>query len=175
MEEQSRTKRGRVLSLPAALIAGSVVFSAVMVLNAAFGPERLSSLELMLYQVIIFLLGLTGSYLFGQESAQAAAREIVRPHAVSAFRRVVSLYEALGRFTVSIEERRSQLTRVANKADGSVPIPLVDASLDLLITQVTEQIGTANDAVADWRDIVPDEVERISRELRARREGSRSD
>jgi hypothetical protein len=42
-----------------------------------------------------------------------------------------------------------------------VVIEHIDSSLDVLAAQVLEQIGTANDAMEDWRDLVPEEVAEI--------------
>jgi hypothetical protein len=44
-----------------------------------------------------------------------------------------------------------------------IPLDQVIAALDLLFVQINEQIGTADDAMEDWRDIVPDEVAELER------------
>ncbi len=55
--------------------------------------------------------------------------------------------------------------------DASVPQLMNDiAVLDLLFVQINEQIGTADDAMEDWRDIVPDEVAELERRGRERKE-----
>jgi hypothetical protein len=38
--------------------------------------------------------------------------------------------------------------------------------MNALRSQVIEQVGTASDAMADWRDIVPEEVEKIEKRIR---------
>lgn len=144
------------------LAALAVVLSTSAVITAIV--RDLTALELTLFQVISLSLGLTGSYVFGRYSAHEAAREVIRPHARSAFRRVLSHYGALQRYAVALEERSDVLTRISKNHGGSVPIEHVEAALALLSAQVIEQIGTAGDAMEDWKDLVPDEVEKIERQ-----------
>lgn len=157
------------------LIGGSVVFVVAMLVYSAMKDPPLTEVELLLFQIVIFGLGMAGSYLFGRSSAEQAARDVVRPHAISAFRRVVSLYEALRRFVVTIENQRSRLVGGPfASSDERIPSVQVDSAMELFIVQITEQIGTANDAVDDWRDIVPDEVERVEKALQQRRQAEES-
>jgi hypothetical protein len=158
-QPRTEVRRGRWLGF--GLVAIAVVVSAGTVITAM--DRALTTLELTLFQVISLSLGLTGSYVFGRYSAHAAARDVIRPHARSAFRRVLSLYGALQRYAVAVEERRAVLTEISRNHDGSVPIQHVETALALLSAQVIEQIGTAGDAMEDWRDLVPDEVEKIER------------
>ena len=146
--------------LPGALIIIlGVVFSVLMV-SATGNKQDLTPREATLFQAISHGLGVVGSFVIGNKSARAAAQDVVRPHARSAFRRIVSLYRALGRFSDEIESRRIFLRSVGDET-GKVDGAHIEAALDLLLVQVTEQIGTANDAMDDWRDLVPDEVQAI--------------
>lgn len=140
-----------------ALVIAAVFFSLLTVREA--DEANLSDLELTLYQSITLLLGLLGSFWVGRKSVRAAAEDVIRPHARSAFRRLLSLYRALARLQASVDTRRAFLWRVAE--GQAVSLDHVEAALDLLATQVSEQIGTANDAMEDWRDLVPDEVQEI--------------
>ena len=74
---------------------------------------------------------------------------MIKPHARSAFRRVVSLYGGLSHLASMLDSAR----RSTNPESPCGPI------LDSLEAVVVEQIRTANDAMADWSDIVPDDVE----------------
>ena len=74
--------------------------------------------------------------------------ELISPHARSAFRRVTALYNSLYRLSTRIERLNS------DKPDNR---------LDLIQALVDEQIATGQDAIEDWRDIVPEEVEEIER------------
>jgi hypothetical protein len=109
-----------------------------------------------LLQAITLVLGVSASYLFGRRSARNAAEQIISPHAKSAFRRVLSLFQAFGRLRESVEVLSQE---IGDKAESDqVSVAYVELALKLLRTQILEQIGTANDAMEDWRDMVPDEV-----------------
>ena len=104
--------------------------------------RSMSAVENTLFQVLILGTGLLGSYIFGKTSAKAGAL----PHARAAFRRVLALYNSLYRLSEKIEEL---------KEEGP------DNRLDLIQALVNEHIATGQDAIDDWRDIVPEEVKEI--------------
>lgn len=113
----------------------------------------LTTLELGLFQLLVLATGLLGSYIFGKSSARAGAMDVIKPHARAAFRRVMALYNSLYRLSDRIEELKRE--------DA-------DTRLDLIQALVNEQIETGQDAMEDWRDIVPEDVEEIrNRSLRA--------
>lgn len=104
----------------------------------------LTSLENTLLQVFSLALGLIGSFQFGKQSAREAAKDMIKPHARSAFRRLVSLYESLSRVGFEIE--------------GSKQLNSPEVTIAKLEAIVVEQLATADDALEDWNDIVPEEV-----------------
>lgn len=104
--------------------------------------------EVALFQIVILITGLLGSYIFGKNAAKAGATEVIKPHARAAFRRVTALYNSLYRLSAKIEQL---------KEEGP------DHRLELIQTLVHEHIATGQDAMEDWRDIVPEEVEHIER------------
>ena len=110
--------------------------------------RRTSPVENALFQLLISWIGLLGSYISGKNSARAGALDVVKPHARAAFRRVTSLYRSLYRLSGKIEELK----------EGKP-----DSRLDLVQALVNEQIVTGQDAMEDWRDIVPEEVAEIER------------
>ena len=131
------------------LIALAVFVSAVSVSQAS--SRRLSDLENIQFQIIIMFIGIAGSYLLGGVTAREAAMDIVRPHAKSAFRRVVSLYESLRRLLYTMEKLKTSL-------DGNhQAIEAIERFQDL----VTEQLSTSGDTIEDWSDLVPDEVAKL--------------
>ena len=134
------------------LIGASVVVALFFFVAAMF--RNLTGLENVLLQIFSLGIGLIGSYVLGRESAKEAAKDLVKPHARSAFRRLLSLYRSLSRLALAI-----QSARTANNSDQ-----ISSAVLDKLEGIVIEQIATADDALEDWRDIVPEDVE----ELRAK-------
>ena len=102
--------------------------------------------ETVLFQVVILVAGLLGSYMYGKNAAAEAARDVIRPHARSAFRRVFSLYKSLYNLSDRIE---------AMRRDDP------DPRLDVIQTTVDEQITAGQDALEDWRDIIQDDVDEI--------------
>jgi hypothetical protein len=116
--------------------------------------RTLSSVEGILWQVFVLTAGLSGSFTFGRQSAEKTAREIIKPHARSAFRRLVSLYESLSRASSEIRS----LNDSASPEDYRVTFAKLDAI-------VIEQLTAADDALEDWRDIVPEDVEELKQKL----------
>ena len=106
--------------------------------------------EVLLFQMGILVSGLLGSYIFGRNSPLAMASDMIKPHARSAFRRVTALYDSLYRLSGRIEELKVQ---------GN------DHRLDLVQALVNGQIRTGQDAMEDWRDIIPEEVEQVERRM----------
>lgn len=127
------------------LFAPSLAAAVAFVILASF--RQPTATEVALFQVLILITGLLGSYIFGRDSARAGAMEVVRPHARAAFRRVTALYNSLYRLSERIEEL---------KDDDD------DHRLDLIQALVHEHISTGQDAVEDWRDIIPEEVIQIA-------------
>jgi hypothetical protein len=152
--------------IPVAAVLLGVGTAVYMIVTS--GSRQLSQREMTLFQIIELGLGLYGAFFVGQRAARDAGGDLVRMHARPAFRRLLSLYEALGRLQASIGERRAFINRVANQADATVDIVHVEAQLDVLDVQVIGDLATANDAMEDWRDLVPDEVQKLEAIARSR-------
>ena len=133
---------------PALLIFVSISISVILAYIAT--KRTLSSLESTLWQIFVFASGLAGSFIFGRQSAREAAREMIKPHARSAFRRLLSLYHSLSRAATAIES--------AQISDSREDYQVALARLEEIIT---EQLSTADDALEDWRDVVPEDVEEL--------------
>lgn len=129
-------------------VSAAIIIAAMFVIVSSF--RSLSSLENTLLQVFSLGLGLVGSYVIGKESSLEAARQMVKPHARSAFRRLVSLTHSLSRLVQTMREIRPGVSN-----QESVVI------LDRLESVVVEQIATAADALEDWRDILPEEIKAL--------------
>ena len=130
----------------------------VSALFAYIAATRVSTnLESVLFQVFTLCTGLTGSFIFGRQSASDAAKAIIRPHARSAFRRLLSLYSSLRRVALAIE---------GCKSPAEYPTTL--ATLKAI---VVEQLATADDSLEDWVDIVPEEVQELREKLLTARDG----
>ena len=135
------------------LIGVSILALSGLVYIAA--TRNLSGLESVLMQIISLAIGIGVSFFVGRQSAQKAANEIIKPHARSAFRRLVSLYRRLQRAATTIEAAQGL------EADEDHEVAL--AKLEVI---VSAQLMTADDALEDWRDIVPEDVNEIHQKLR---------
>ena len=118
--------------------------------------ENLTSLESVLLQFISLAIGCGVSFFVGRRSVSDAAKEIIKPHARKAFRRLVSLYRSLSRAANAIKSAQD------NESPENQRVTL--AKLDAI---VTEQLATADDALEDWNDIVPEDVEELKQKLQS--------
>ncbi len=131
-----------------ALLITSVVVASLFVYTAT--SRILTPLESVILQLFTLLAGLGGSFIFGRQSAREAAREIIKPHARSAFRRLLSLYQSLSRVATTIESSQNFESPVENQV-----------TLAKLEAIVVEQLASADDAIEDWKDIVPEDVKEL--------------
>jgi hypothetical protein len=113
-----------------------------------------TAVEQALLRLLSLSFGLGGAYVLGRRSARDAARELMQPHARSAFRRLLSLYFSLGRVAQHIDLLR---------AEGGETN--AESGYRILHAIVTEQLATAGDALEDWRDIVPEDVAELEARL----------
>ncbi len=130
-----------------------------LLLMALFGYQAtkrpLTEIEAYGFQVLSLLIGLSGSYIFGRRLSKDTIKELVEPHARSAFRRLVSLYRSISRVAQTIE----------GNDDDQLKMAIIKAI-------VIEQIGTAGDALEDWRDLVPESVEELRGKLKQEMSGN---
>ena len=126
--------------------------------------RSMTTLENVFLQVLSLVIGIGVSLYISKQSAEKTAREIIKPHARSAFRRLVSLYESLSRASNEIQS--------INNLESPEDYKVLVAKLD---TIVTEQLSTADDALEDWNDIVPDDVEELRENLENRIQGGIDD
>lgn len=140
---------------PILLVCFSIGISIVLAYTAT--KRTLTVFESSIWQIFVFTAGLAGSFIFGRQSAKEAAKEIIKPHARSAFRRLVSLYESLSRASTEIQS--------TNNLESPEDYKVLIAKLD---TIVTEQLNAADDALEDWRDIVPEDVEELKQNLESK-------
>ena len=145
--------------LPNAII---VILAAACIALAVFvvitsSKRALTSLEATLLQVVILGTGVWSTYLFSQKAARMAAK----PHARSAFRRVTSLYAGLFYLKKVIDLHRVRETEAPTQV-----VAVIEAVVD-------QQVNTVADALEDWRDIVPEEVADLERQLGEGRENRR--
>lgn len=155
---------------PVGWVGPLVLIAAVLV--AVFkiweaGQRTLSQTDLALFDALTLVLSVVGSVTIGGELQERHARQLIGPHGRSAFRRAASLYTALSRFRHQIGKEREVLAAAADE-DGRVATAMVDMALDVFETQVGEQVQAANDAMEDWRDVIPEYIAAMERELEGR-------
>lgn len=137
------------------LVFLSLGFSVAFVIVAAH--RRLTDLENVLLQIITLALGLVGSYVMGEASARENAQDMIKPHAKSAFRRLLSLYGSLGRLLQAMGREKKKVT------DNHQAVAIIQLFEDL----VAEQLYTSGDALEDWSDVVPEELAALKAKLPA--------
>lgn len=112
--------------------------------------RSLSGLEAIFLQFFLFSVGLLGSYIFGLHASAGAEIEKIKPLAKSALRRLWSLYDSI--------------SRVAEITAGHDHDSIKTIKIQAI---VREQIATADDALADWQDLVPESVEELRKKVRS--------
>ena len=136
--------------LPSVLVLISLAVAGYSVFVAT--TRSLTPLEGALLQLFILSVGLAGSFWFGRQSAMRAAQEVIRPHARAAFRRLVSLYNSLSRVAEAIKS----VERSESVDDYRIALTRIDATVE-------GQLEMADDALEDWRDIAPEDVDELWR------------
>lgn len=122
--------------------------------------RSMTTLENVFLQVLSLVIGVGVSLFVSRQSAEKTAREIIKPHARSAFRRLVSLYLSLS--------RASKVIKLEPESETEEDPQMKLAKLDAIIT---EQLDMADDALEDWRDIVPEDVEELKQNLESKVQG----
>jgi hypothetical protein len=131
------------------------------------GQRTLSQTELASFDAITLILSVVGSISIGGELQERQARRLIGPHGRSAFRRAAALFTALSRFQQQIAKERTSLAGLVDD-DRFVEMAIVEMALDAIETQVGEQVQAANDAMEDWRDVIPEDIAEMERELAGR-------
>ena len=137
--------------VPVSIILGALTLLALLGFIVYVAAKRdLTSMESVLLQIISLAIGVGASFFFGRWSV----REAAKPHAQSAFRRLLSLYESLSRTANAIESAQN------SKSDEDYQVLL--ARLEEIVSY---QLMTADDALEDWNDIVPEDVKELEQKL----------
>ena len=113
----------------------------------------LTQIEAIFLQMFTLFAGLAGSAIISYQLSVKESREKIKPHARSAFRRLVRLYQSMSRMATIIN--------ASEPADDRTKITRIEEI-------VRAQIATADDALADWGDLVPESVEELWQDLRKR-------
>lgn len=139
------------------LIAGGLSVATVLVGTNVDSDGNTNPLAASLLQMMTFIFSLGASAYLGKIATEKAAERQVRRHVKPAFRRVLTLYGALGRINSQADLELKNLL-VKQDADGLIDASLASAGFDKLRLMTAEQIKTGGDAMEDWRDLAPVEV-----------------
>lgn len=132
------------------LLALAFVFVVALGAMVAVSSIRpLSQVEAILFQLVTLIAGLLGSYRFGRNAAREGALEIIRPHARSAVRSILTLHTSLYELSRRIEDLKSDSP---------------DHRLDLIQAVIEGQIPLGASAVEDWKDVAPNDVDEVIRQ-----------
>ncbi len=135
--------------------------------------EHASELSKGLLQFIFFVAASGLAIDLGRQSLKEGTADVLKPHGLKAVRRIFRLGQAIGSFSGAIAMQRELMQRRAEEQNGTVEIFEVEGAFAALEAHVTAQLGIVEDAIEDWRDVVPSEVEAI--EERAKKTGVASD
>ena len=133
---------GGVLAVFGIGVAGYYVFIS--------STRALTHLESVLLQLISLAFSLVGSFVVGSQFSKRI------PSARSAFRRLQALYRGLSIIAAEIESSRT-----------SKSIEEYRRVMSLLEGLVRSQLVTADDALEDWKDIVPEDVADLQQRIGA--------
>jgi len=112
------------------VLMGAAVAVIAVVLVISVG-RSLSSLEQLLFQVLILVASLLGAYLFGLYASRKSKEWALRQYARAAFRRVLTLYRSLSRLAELLARENAEDT------EG-----MAATTLASLRATVVEQLGT---------------------------------
>jgi hypothetical protein len=145
--ERSRRRLRELPPFPLAVLAACVLVLAAVSLLQNFVAGLL--------EVVLLILGLWGSYVLGQSSIGGGD---VRPRARGSYRRMATLHAQLYALTGLIAKARDGFIR----GDSDVRERAI-SSLEFIEFAVGQNLSVISDAMEDWADMVPDEVNDLRR------------
>jgi hypothetical protein len=144
------------------LIATVGVFVITLVATVALTARpKATNLENGLFEFVLFLAGVAFSFYSGRRSIQAAASEVLRPHGKKSVRRLLHLAAGLQKLYVVIDRERTAASEVAENHQGSLTLVAVNHHFDVIQGHIEGELRTVGDALDDWRDVVPEDVESV--------------
>jgi hypothetical protein len=148
-----------VLLLVAFLILGWVYLDRAL-------NNKLSQMDEVLLQLLLVVLSVSGSILLAFYSGRGQAQREAR----GAFRQVKAHYEGLQRISAHAEDLREQLLREASRHDEHYVVGS-EAAMGMQSVKwlIDQEIATAEVAVANWRDLLPDESAKLEEQIAVER------
>lgn len=123
--------------------------------STEFRENPKERIELSL-QLLGIAAGLVGTAWGARVSARDSGREYIKAHARPAFRQLVILYQSI-----------SEVARIIESAENAMDIHEYDIILSELRGIVFGQLNTADSALEQWHDIVPEDVEELYKRISA--------
>jgi len=145
-------------------IVGLIILFALTVVVTA--NKDASELSKGLLQFIFFLAASILAIDLGRQSLKRAASDVLKPHGRKAVRRILRLGQSIGSFSETIETQRALMQHRGSQRDGTVEVFEIEGAFAMLEDHVAAQLGIVEDAIEDWRDVVPTDVEAIESQAR---------
>lgn len=122
--------------------------------------EKITPLEITLLQILEIVCTSFSAGYFATRLAEKNSQD----RAKLALRRVVTIYRFFPNLISSIQKQQSFLKTVTEK-NNKIDMGYIDQAFGSIVDQTYQQINTVNDAVDDWKDLVPD-PEKVVREYK---------
>jgi len=142
------------------ILIGSISIFLALVFAGLFIWKSLSVtpltvLESIFFQFLILASSLVGSFFITKKFSEKTALDFLKPYARSSFRRIHSLYTGLLRLNIKVAKEKESTQD--------------DSSFDKIQGIIIEQIYSSIDALEEWRDIIPEDVEEIELKAKAKK------
>jgi len=144
------------VGLTVAILVVVLIVSAWLATKRDFTPR-----ESAVFQVLLLTVGSILALIPAALTAEDMARFVLRGSARSAFRRLLTLNRSIALGVAAIEARREFLLSHVDHQTQTIPASMVIQALDGLADTLAMIPSGMEDAMEDWRDLVPREVERI--------------
>lgn len=158
-----RSRQGTPGRLIGAILGLIVLFVLTVIVTA---NEHASELSKGLLQFIFFVAASVLAVDLGRQSLKRATTDVLKPHGRKAVRRIVRLGQGIGSFSGAIDTQKTLMQARGESNDGKVDVFEVEGAFATLEAHVNAQLGIVQDAIEDWRDVVPAEVEAIEESAR---------
>jgi hypothetical protein len=122
----------------------------VITLQILYSGPNTTKLETSLFSILQFILSLAFSWLIARISLLGEFRKSQKSFAVAAFRRILEINSAIERLLSRVSIRKGFKTETKQELDIIYEIGL----------GIRESI---NSSISDWRDIIGDEIETVTR------------
>ena len=139
------------------VVIGLVVLVLISVIVYFAARPNFSSLESSLLQVFSLIIGCGFTYWVGKLSVKKARDEILKPHARSAARYLISLNKSISR------ARTLASIGLPQRFEAEEDYHVIRGAI---IATLGEQLVATDDALENWRDILEEELEDLIQKLR---------